>query len=71
MEKSRVLYRVISEKKEHGVEFGIVCEADGREYQTIRNISTDRKMVEELSMKFNFYGLSPNQFLDCVEDALI
>ena len=71
MKCRKVVYSVISEESLLGLQYGIVCEENGREYLTIKDISSDRETVEKLASACNAGELSANQFKDVVEDSLL
>ena len=71
MKCEKIVYSVISENTDLGIQFGIVCEKDGKEYLSIKGISPDLQTVEKLAAACNSGGLAANQFADVVEDSLL
>ena len=71
MKCGKIVYSVISEETELGVQFGIVCENDGERFLAIHEISPDRETVEKLSSVCNQGELAPGHLKDVVEDSLI
>ena len=63
-------YSVFQEETEYGIEYGIICEENGKPYLSVNKISPNRNIVEEMAEKFNNYDLASNQFLDEVEDSI-
>ena len=49
--------------------YGITCKSDAGE-EHLRDISTDRALVEDMAARFNLYRLSPLHFRDAVEDEI-
>ena len=64
-------YKVTYCNTEFGIQYGIVCEADGKPYSAINDISPDKTTVENITCKLNEGEVSANQFADVVEDSII
>ena len=64
-------YKVTYSETDYGMQYGIVCEQNGRPYRVISEISPDKQVVEDLADRLNNGHLSANQFEDAVEDSLI
>jgi len=65
-----ILYNVIFDETDNGIEYGLVCSVKGKDKAVIRKISPNYYAVREQAELYTVAGLSPIHFFDAVEDYI-